>query len=197
MGDTTHEPRTGGRLRSNDARDAVLTATNALLEEDGYVRLTIERVASRSGVAKSTIYRWWRTKGSLLADAHAQASGVPVPRQSTGALVSDLGRALEDLYREAWHPVRGEALRGMAIEAQVDPAFTDVFRRCVEHRRESLRVLLRRGVVRGELPAAVDLEHLLDLLLGPFWLRLLVGPPPLDPQRALAHATAVVEGAVH
>lgn len=60
-------PRTGP-VRSEAARVAILEATAALVAARGYEQLTIEGVAERAGVGKQTIYRWWRSKGALVAE---------------------------------------------------------------------------------------------------------------------------------
>jgi AcrR family transcriptional regulator len=61
------------RKRSNSARQAILTAAFALLEEEGFERLSIEGVAARAGVGKTTIYRWWPTKGVMAVEAFLEA----------------------------------------------------------------------------------------------------------------------------
>jgi AcrR family transcriptional regulator len=61
------------RKRSKRARQAILTAAFALLEEEGFERLSIEGIAARAGVGKTTIYRWWPTKGVLAVEAFLDA----------------------------------------------------------------------------------------------------------------------------
>ncbi|MFD7029831.1 TetR/AcrR family transcriptional regulator [Streptomyces sp. NPDC059917] len=205
---TNSTPRTGGRLRNEEAHRSVLEATAALLVENGYGALTIEGVAKRANVAKSTVYRWWKSKPELVMDAsvHVPTPGPdPAPETAvdpasgaaeidTGSLAGDLAAFLADLYGAAADPVRARALTGLAAEAQLDPGSAAPFRDWARTRRELVLVLLARAVAREEIPAATDVESAADLVLGPFWYRLLVmGAPPARAEGA-AHAAAVLHG---
>jgi AcrR family transcriptional regulator len=186
--------RTGGRVRSADARDAVLSATLGLLEESGYGGITIEGVATRSGVAKSTIYRWWDSKPALVMDAYQQAVDRRMPEPDTGDVAADLATFLTELYRVAEHPLRVRVLRGLMAEAQLNPDFEAAFRSFVRHRQAIVEGILHRAADHGDLPAGTDIGHAVDLVFGPFWYRLLVGHRPLDPAEAPRHAANLLHG---
>lgn len=187
-------PRTGGRIRSQEAREAALAAAIELLEEVGYQGVTIEGIAARSQVAKSTLYRWWKSKGPLVMDAYQQTVEGRVPEPDTGTVAGDLTAFLADLYRAAGHPLRAKALRGLMAEAQLDPAFAEHFQQWVQSRRDAVMRMLARGVDRGELPTSADLDWAVDLLFGPFWYRMLVGHAPLEPDQAPRHVTHLLNG---
>ncbi|MCX5393122.1 TetR/AcrR family transcriptional regulator [Streptomyces sp. NBC_00094] len=187
-------PRTGGRVRSQDAHDAVLAAAASLLEEVGYQGVTIEGVAKRADVAKSTIYRWWKSKPTLVMDAYRQTIELRMPAPDTGSVTDDLTLFVTELYRVSEHPLRVKALRGLMAEAQLDPSFEEPFRQWVESRRAVVGHLLAQGVDRGELPPGADLELATDQVLGTFWYRLLVGHAALDPADGPAHAARVIDG---
>ncbi len=186
--------RTGGRVRSEEAREAVLAAAAELVEEQGYGTLTMEGIAARAGVAKSTIYRWWKTRAALVLDAYGPALARRMPEPDTGDTAADLVAFVRELYRVVEHPFRVNALRGLMAEAQLDPAFAEPFRDWVQSRRAVVTDLLGRGVERGELAADLDLDHAVDLVFGPFWYRLLVGHAPVDPAQADAHVRRVLAG---
>jgi AcrR family transcriptional regulator len=186
--------RTGGRIRSEDARDAVLAAAIELVEELGYQAVTIERIAARADVAKSTIYRWWKSKALLVMDAYRTAVEQRMPEPDTGSVAGDLAAFATALYGVTAHPVRVRTLRGLMAEAQLDPAFAEPFRDWVESRRAVVLALVDRGVQRGELPADADLDAATDQLFGLFWYRLLVGHQPLDPARATDHIDQLLHG---
>ncbi|MFJ8014598.1 TetR/AcrR family transcriptional regulator [Streptomyces sp. NPDC096339] len=187
-------PRTGGRNRNEDAHHSVLEATTALLVENGYGALTIEGVAKRAGVAKSTVYRWWKSKPTLVMDAYAHETATRVPEPDTGTLTGDLTTFVTDLYRIGDDPIRTKALTGLMAEAQLDPAFTEPFRAWTATRREIVTNILRRAITREELPTTTDLDHATDLIFGPFWYRLLIGHAPLTPTDAEAHVRTVLAG---
>lgn len=189
--------RTGGRVRSQDAHDDVLRAAVEILEEAGYGAVTIEGVAARSGVAKSTIYRWWASKAALVMDAYGQIVAERMPQPDTGGVAADLTDFVTELYRVADYPPRVNALRGLMAEAQLDPAFQEPFRVWVQSRRDVVAGLLTRGIDRGELPSDLDLDHAVDLIFGPFWYRLLVGHAPLDPGQARDHVHHLLQGLRH
>jgi AcrR family transcriptional regulator len=186
--------RTGGRVRSADARDDVLAATLRLLEDAGYGGITMEKVAARSGVAKSTIYRWWDSRPALVMDAYQQAVDRRMPEPDTGDVAADLTTFLTELYRVSEHPIRVRVLRGLMAEAQLSPAFEDVFRGFVRHRQAVVESILRRAADRGDLRDGTDTGHAVDLVFGPFWYRLLVGHRPLDPAEAPRHVADLLDG---
>ena len=185
-------PRTGGRVRSADAREQVLDATAALLEESGYATLTIEGVAARARVAKSTIYRWWKSKPALVIDAYARAVAARMPEPDTGSVSEDLTAFVTELYRVVDYPMRVQALRGLMAEAQLDAEFAAAFRDWIGSRRAVLTGMLLRGIDREELAGDIDLEYAADLIFGPFWYRLLVGHAPLAPAQAAGHVRSVL-----
>jgi hypothetical protein len=77
-----------GRVRNVDAQRAVLAATLDELSDRGFLGLSIEGVALRAGVAKTTIYRWWPDKTALALDALWSLQELPEP--DTGALATEL-----------------------------------------------------------------------------------------------------------
>lgn len=193
MGNTAGA-RTGGRVRSDAARADVLRASAEILEERGYGRMTIEGVAARSGVAKSTIYRWWRSRAELAMDAYAEAVARRMPEPDTGAVETDLVEFVTELYRVTEFPVRAQALRGMMAEAQLDPEFARHFREWVGTRRAVVAGILARGVDRGELAADIDLDRATDHLFGLFWYRLLVEHSAVRPDQAAGDIAQLLTG---
>jgi len=73
-----------GRRRNDAAKDAILDAAFSLLSTNGTEGLTIEAIAAQAGVGRQTIYRWWPSKGAVVADALARYARVVVPERDTG-----------------------------------------------------------------------------------------------------------------
>jgi AcrR family transcriptional regulator len=159
---TTEAPR-AGRPRSEECTKAIIDATLQELAESGYVALTIDGVAARSGSGKATIYRRWSTKADLVADAIDRHTFAELPMDDTGDLEADLRRYLRALER-ALSGIDGELLLALTAERLRNPELASAFdRRFVDERRTWLRGLLRSAIDRGELPPATDVELLADV----------------------------------
>jgi len=166
--------------RSAACRDGILCAAAELLEEHGYLDLTIEQVAARAHAGKQTIYRNWGGKPRLALDAMAyKASTIDAP--DTGSFAGDLRAVLAGLVGKMGSPGKAAMLGGLLAEAQTDPAFGQAFREAmVQSRCRLLTGAVERAVGRGEIAADIDRPVLLDLIYGPVWYRLLVSGEPLD-----------------
>lgn len=170
-----------GRPRSEKAQGAILEAAAELLLEKGLAAVSMDAVATRAGVSKATIYRWWPTKETLALDAlYHEWAGVPPPRDS-GSLRGDLLSLLRPWARLASRRPYGRVIAGLVTEAQMDPAFARQYRtRFVQPRRDQARAIFRRAIERGEIPADTKIEVALDVLYGPIYHRLLHGHAPLN-----------------
>ncbi|GAA2043936.1 TetR/AcrR family transcriptional regulator [Catenulispora yoronensis] len=186
--------RTGGRVRNADAHTAILDATAELLEEVGYASLTMEGIATRADVAKSTIYRWWKSKGVLAMDAYAHVVAARMPEPDTGSLRGDLVGFVRELYRVGKYPLRVRTLQGLMAEAQLDASFAPLFQEWTGQRRAVVRAMFARAVARGELAATTDIDHAVDVIFGVFWYRLLLGHEHLKPSEAEVHVDRLLDG---
>ncbi|MDT4937578.1 MAG: hypothetical protein QOG80_1249 [Pseudonocardiales bacterium] len=173
------EPRRG-RPRSETARNAVLEAAAVLLLERGLAAVSMDEVATRAGVSKATIYRWWPTKETLALDAlYHEWDGVPHPRD-TGSLRGDLLELLRPWVRLAVRRPYGRVIAALLTEAQSDPVFAEKYRaHFIEPRRELARAVFRRAIERGELAPNTKIEVALDLVYGAVYHRLLHQHAPL------------------
>src|SRR5690348_16144333 len=110
-----------GRPRSQEADRAILTATVELLAERGLAAMSIEEVAARAGVGKTTIYRRWPSKGLLALDAFVSSFRAEQPQPDTGTLRGDRLSALHAWVRVVTQTATGPMLTGLIAEAQHDP----------------------------------------------------------------------------
>ena len=176
--------RSPGRPRSERARQAILSSTLKFLEAkgNGFADLTIERVAEEAGVGKATVYRWWPNKAALVADAFASSVTQKLRFPDTGSVGRDMSQQMQQLVRIV-RSRRGHILSVIVGAGQSDATLIRAFReRFLKPRRAEAYTTLRRGIVRGELPADLDLDLVLDALYGPIYMRFLVGHDSLTPE---------------
>ena len=155
------------------SRHGALTAAQELIAEYGFRGVTIEAVAARSGIAKTTIYRQWRSANELLVDAFESGKCV-VLFPDTGDLRSDLTAGLLALAETLGGNDGGRLLPAMLEAAERDPEFALLSKSFIDARRKPLRDRLTRAVRRGELPADSDVETLMAVLAGPLFYRRLL-----------------------
>jgi AcrR family transcriptional regulator len=185
-----------GRPRSERSHRAILDAANEILEERGFVDLTMDEVAQRAGVSKATIYRWWPTKGMLVFEAFTAKFLARQPTPDTGSLRGDLLAALRGWIRTVKGTVTGRTLVGLIAEVQRDPDLAEIWReRFVTRVRAQHRLMIDRALERREVSADVDPDVILDLLFGSAYHRLLQSHLPLSDRFAQAVVDSVVAGA--
>jgi AcrR family transcriptional regulator len=188
------EARGPGRPRSEEAHDAILTASIALVREVGYDAVTMDGIAARAGVGKATVYRRWSGKEEIVVEALGRLLRT-VPAPDTGATDGDVRAMMRialGMYRD---PATGNLLSGLvAAMARSEPiarAFRTGF---VETWRQAMGTVLSRGVARGDLRAGLDPELANDLLAGPLFHRFLFTGQPVDERVVDSVVDAVLRG---
>ena len=164
------------RVRS---RAAVLAATLELLAERGVAGTTIESVAERSGVAKTTIYRQWDGQAALVLDDFGSVLQGPQD-PDTGTLRADLLDLLGGLAEALTHSPAARLMPALLEAAERDPAFAVLHQREADLRHDVVRAAIARGIARGELPEGTDVAEVLDLLSGPLFYRRLMSVGAVD-----------------
>jgi AcrR family transcriptional regulator len=169
-----HGKASGGRPRDELATDRILTSALKLAEEDGFDVLTIERVAARAGVGKTTIYRRWPNVWAVVVDAVlAEVTRVsPVveresARESLTASMKLVGKSFRGRHGRLFRPLIGLAQTDDTLRAAIDE-------RWLSPRRELSRGIVRRGIESGELRPDLDPDLVIDALYGPLYHRLLL-----------------------
>ncbi|MEU9033469.1 TetR/AcrR family transcriptional regulator [Streptomyces sp. NPDC048352] len=177
-------------------RAAVLAATISELTAAGYAALTVDAVAQRAGVHKTTIYRNWKTSDELVADALTGHFAADIPIPDTGAAESDL-RALARSLVATMTTDAGRALLTTALSDAVrTPRLAEIKRALFEDRFRQAEPVVTRAVERGELLAGTDPAELLKALVAPIWFRLAFTGEPVDEATA-DRAVAVALAAAH
>jgi AcrR family transcriptional regulator len=183
-----------GRRRNDAAREAILDAAFRLLSDPGTGAggLTIEAIAAEAGVGRQTIYRWWPSKGAVLADALIRHAEVVVPERDTGSFAGDVTAYLTDSFAGLADQGYSARLRQIVAAAQEDEHVAGLLADFTAVRRAALRTLLARGRDAGELAPDADLDMLVDMAYGVLYYRLLVGHAPLDEKAARSLAAELI-----
>jgi AcrR family transcriptional regulator len=151
MSEPSSSGRGRGRPRRLGADEEILTVTLAVLREQGFRELTVDTVAERAGVAKTTIYRRWPSKGALVAAALAPlAAGHQTLPPAGGSLDGDLATIMNGVV----------AFLGLAGDTANDPEMAAAIRGALSPDREHLAAVFTREVATG------DPMLLADILLG-------------------------------
>ena len=155
-----------GRPRDEAATGRIYDAVEYLLSRRGYAGTTVGSVSSRARVGSKTIYRRWANRDEMIVAALEVRVGVP-DFDNSGDTFMDLMTMLGPggtRYMSRYRLLLGSAI---VLEAKRHPEFLMVFRRrFIWPLRRSLDSVLRRAVRRGELRDDVDLDLVIDLLLG-------------------------------
>ncbi|MEV7533504.1 MULTISPECIES: TetR/AcrR family transcriptional regulator [Streptomyces] len=210
-------PARRGRPRDEEADRRILTAAHGVLEERGYQGFSIDEVAARAAVAKTTLYRRWPTKDHLLV---ALVAGIQdaVPVTDTGDVRRDLtvyltavagglnrmrllGRDTAGAPDGPGGP--GDRSAGVVAElvaaAARHPDVGDAVRALFARRNALPLALLERARQRGALRADASPEAVFDRLAGALYYRLLITGEPIDARyvEESVHQTLAGAGPTH
>lgn len=161
-----------GRPRDGDADRAILAAAATLLAGGGYDEFSLDRVASRAGVARTTVYRRYPTRAHLIVGVMAGLVGeatLPDSGNVRDDLLQLMRSMVAGLHRPDMRRVAGELVAAAARDAGVAAAARGLW----TGRREAAFTLLRRAGWR-------DPEVLVDQLAGPVYYRALITGDPID-----------------
>ena len=168
-----------GRPRSPETREKILKAAYEMLNEVGFMDLTMEGVAARAGVGKPTVYRRWKSKTALAMDAFLESVTPEIAFPDTGAVKEDFREQMQKLV-QVMNSRRGEVLANVIGCGQSNSELIAEFRdNWLIPRREDAKRIFQRGVERGELRKDIDVEVAIDALYSPLFYRLLLKHQPL------------------
>lgn len=167
----TGSPRRG-RPRSDAARRAILETTRDQLGEQGYERLSIQRIADAAGVGKQTVYRWWPTKRELVAECVLEGYVLPPGSgpPDTGDLRADAAAWFREVAAHYGRPPQTSLLRALtSAAAESEEVSSKLLARFVVPFRSALVARLsdaqRAGHVRADAPLALVAEALIGALV--------------------------------
>lgn len=190
----TTEARAPGRPRSAKAELAIRDAAVALLTERGVGGFSVEAVAARAQVAKTTIYRRWPTREELIVAAVSSLKGTadPAPGESVrGDLLHVLRQAGQRTESGTWARLMA---RLMVDEEQYPELVADIWRQSIGPRRAYIQSILRRGVAEHLVRPDADLALLVDMLVSPGIARTRPGRAPLTEAQVTEVIDIVLRG---
>jgi AcrR family transcriptional regulator len=170
--------RPGGRTAR--VRAAAIVATLAELADVGYSALSLESVAKRAGVGKTTLYRRWGTREELVLEAMLERAGEHISVPDTGSLREDLLELARTTAANAAAPEVAAMARAVAAEAPHDPRLAAANRRFWAERLALDGAIVERAIERGEVESGTDPLRVIESVLGPIHLRLLLTGEVVD-----------------
>jgi AcrR family transcriptional regulator len=181
------------RARSVEAHRRALEAAAGVVAERGLEGLTVDEVAIRSGVAKTTIYRHWPSRLALAVDAF-QSCKPTMPTPNSGDLRADLIGCFSQLVAVSAVPQMRKMFVALLHASAQDPELERLHLTFVEEQQRPVRTVLQLAQARGELPADLDVDLTVDLLIGPLMSRLLLRHAEILPSHLAVVVDIVVAG---
>jgi len=186
--------RAPGRPRSVEADRAIIDAIVDLLVDRGYREVTIEAVAARAGVAKTTIYRRWPCKADMVVEAIAACKKECLVQDSACSTDTVAGTLIGMLSMLSSSRV-SKILAGLTVEMVHNEELAVAVREgLLQPNREVVISLLRRGVETKEFRSDANLDVVADVLVGPIFFRLLVSGGEVSPDLATETVNLVLRG---
>jgi AcrR family transcriptional regulator len=172
----------------------VLDAARAQFVEQGYAAATIEAIAARSGVAKTTIYRSWPSRAAILVDVLVEMASAIVPPPRGGDPMRAMSTELRGIVGAINGPL-GRLLSSLLGDAQVEPQVrTALIERLFRPRSDASASNIGRAQAGGTLRADVPPHVAVDLLVGPLFYRMFVQHQPVTDTFVKQVLQYVVEG---
>jgi AcrR family transcriptional regulator len=178
---TNHYPWVAmARTRSEKATQDVIEAALDVLLEEGVARFTVDAVVARSGVAKTTVYRWWPNRQALILDAiHAQLTASATP--NTGDTRADLAAYLAPFATAAHDSPASRLMPDLCAAARRDPDLAGLRDVLLTEKRQPVITILELARARGEIAADADLDQLATMIIGPLAYTKSLRGIPVDP----------------
>lgn len=180
------EPKTRPGGRSARVRVAVLRAALEELAAVGYSSFSVDGVAERAGVHKTTVYRRWHNRENLLLEAILERWREQVPIPDTGALASDLLAFGKAIAAGVQIPEVEAAIRAVTSIGDPDSPIVKASRSFWAARFDLAREIVDRAIAREEISPDVDPHTVVESIIAPIYFRLLLSRDTLD-RRFLEH----------
>lgn len=165
-----------GRPRSEKSKKAILDSTNKLLLHKSVQELSIEAIAKKARVGKTTIYRWWPNKTAVVMDALINQPGMqtsmPTPANDTEAVQMQLEKLIRLL-----HSHNGQTIAQLFSEAQGSEESQKIFENnFLAPLIDAIEFSIQEGQQKGVFRKDLDKKTAVDMLCGPIFFRLMAHP---------------------
>lgn len=181
-----------GRPRSQKSRTAILKATNSLLLHKSVQELSIEAIAKKAKVGKTTIYRWWPNKAAVVMDALVNQPGMQTPMPSAKNNADAIVFQLEKLIR-LLDSKNGETISQLFSEAQADNGAKKIFEDSfLGPLMDAIEYSVEQGKKDHEFTRSIDTKTMMDMLCGPIFFRLMAHPQDLNTEFQQSYAKNIV-----
>jgi AcrR family transcriptional regulator len=177
--EVTQAPK-GGRPRSKQLHQAMLKAALDLVLEVGFRAVSVEAIAAKTGVGKTTLYRRWPNKAAVIMEAFIGLLG-PASRFPENERAVERLRLQMHITAKAFRGRVGALVRALMAEAQFDPELAKAFREnWTLPRRKLVYETLEEAIRQGGVRADIDIEAAIDAFYAPIYYRLQMGTGPIS-----------------
>lgn len=184
-----------GRRPADEVRADVFRVVGEVLLEEGIADLTFERVARLSGVSKTTLYKWWPSKGALALDGYFHAVEERLAFEDTGDIRADLTRQLRAFAHIMTGTPAGRVVTELIGQSQTDEDLATAFRSLYSSERRRLAgERLQRAKEQGQIRDDVNVQILVDQLWGAVYHRMLVPDEPVTDDFVIALVSNLIDG---
>ena len=189
------ESRGRGRRPADEVRADVLRTVGQIVMEEGLAELTFERIARTAGVSKTTLYKWWPSRGALALDGYFHAFEEELAFPDTGNVRNDLLAQLREFLRVMTSTPAGRALAQLIGESQKDCELAVAYRTLYSSGRRSLASeRIKKAQQSGQIRGDIDPQVVIDQLWGAAYHRLLIPDEPLTDDFVTALVANLFDG---
>ena len=174
------QPPMAARFRGERLRQTILKAALDLVLEVGFRAVSVEAIAAKTRVGKSTIYRWWPNKAAVIMDAFIGELSAASRFPENESAVERLRLQMQNTAK-AFRGRIGALVRALLAEAQFDPELAKAFREnWTLPRRKLVHEILQEAIQQGGVRADIEIEAAIDAFYAPIYYRLQMGTGPIS-----------------
>jgi AcrR family transcriptional regulator len=178
--------------RAVRTRAKILEATCSAIVDAGIGAITMDEVARRAGVSRSTLYRHWSELPTLVSATIEHMTIAPDtpsiadPLARLQSIIEGLGAALR---KEPWATLLLAVAEGGARDDQIQQLHVEFTRA----RRRPALLAVAAAQRSGSLPSELDAEWIVDTLAGPLFYRRMIVHKAMTAAEVTIHVDRVLQ----